>query len=141
MNEQLESAVVKILERAISGIDSGVEFMQSELPDVIDQLLTWYLAKGVITAIIGLLFIIQLVILVKIYLKKDIKGAKSDSFWVDHYDHIDNSMGMGAFLAFVFSGMLSIIGLIMFFSSIFEVVKIWVAPKIWLMEYAALLVK
>jgi len=44
MNEQLQTAVVEILNRAISGIDASVDFMQAELPEVIEQLLLWYAA-------------------------------------------------------------------------------------------------
>ena len=42
MNEQLQGAVANILEKAIAGIDSSVEFMQAELPDVVEQLYRQY---------------------------------------------------------------------------------------------------
>ena len=61
MNEQLQGAVVQILERAISGIDSSVEFMQAELPDVIEQLLLWYGVKGLIECLIGIVIFIVMI--------------------------------------------------------------------------------
>lgn len=39
MNEQLQQALATILNKSIEGIDAGVEFMQAELPEVIEQLL------------------------------------------------------------------------------------------------------
>lgn len=42
MNEQLQVALAQLLGKTIGGIDSSVAFVQSELPDVIQQLLMWY---------------------------------------------------------------------------------------------------
>ena len=54
MKENLQNALVEILNRAISGIDSSVAFMQAELPDVISQLLTWYAVKSATYSLFGI---------------------------------------------------------------------------------------
>lgn len=141
MNEQLESAVVKILERAISGIDSSVEFMQAELPDVIEQLLSWYMVKGIMTVAEGVFFVIPLIVLIRLYSKQDIKGAQSDSFWVDYSSYSENKMGAGVAVSGIFLVIFAAMGVCHAFDGIREIFKIWIAPKIWLMEYAASLVK
>ena len=58
MNEQLQSALVKIIDKTMSGIDASVGFLSAEIPEVITQLLTWYAIEGVITSLLGLLMVI-----------------------------------------------------------------------------------
>ena len=141
MNEQLQNAVATILDRAISGIDSSVDFMQAELPDVIEQLLMWYAVKGVIWIVIGLILALPLLAFIKVMLSKDIKGATSDSFWVQHWSHSDNSLGIGASFFLAVLSLLAIVGVSISMCNIMEPIQIWIAPKIWLMEYAASIVK
>jgi hypothetical protein len=141
MNEQLQNAVATILERAITGIDSSVDFMQAELPEVIEQLLMWYAVKGVILIFIGLLLIIPFIIVMKKIESKDIHSATCDSFWVTHYRHCENSLGAGAMVLSILTGVVSLFGFIMVLVNIMEPIQIWIAPKIWLMEYAASIVK
>ena len=127
MNEQLQGAVAKILERAISGIDSSVEFMQAELPDVIEQLLLWYGVKGLTECLIGMALFI---IMIKIDLHA-FKKMKDSS----HFDSVEMLLfnGVcGSLLRCVYFYPISLMNI--------EWLQIWVAPKIWLMEYAAKLV-
>ncbi|AUR83515.1 TMhelix containing protein [Vibrio phage 1.036.O._10N.286.45.C3] len=125
MNEQLQGAVAQILERAISGIDSSVEFMQAELPDVIEQLLMWYAVRSALFFIAG----VSLLILIPFLWRKWIVKCENSGNYCDGLD------------LYVIPALLSIIP---FFTSILildiEWLQIWIAPKIWLMEYAAKLV-
>lgn len=125
MNEQLQNALAELLGKTIDGIDSSVAFMQSELPDVISQLLTWYAVKGFIYFILSILIIAAWLVVTKFALKKT-------SEW-RNYDGVDiifmYAMG-GAPSVFV-SGLLFNL----------DWLQIWIAPKIWLIEYSANLVK
>jgi len=38
----LDKKLIEILDKAMSGIDKGTNFVTTELPDVINQLLLWY---------------------------------------------------------------------------------------------------
>lgn len=148
MNEQLQSAVTKILERAISGIDSSVEFMQAELPDVIEQLLVWYAVKGALLSLIGFILItLSLVIVVKSFKSKPemTDNFKPSILWVrGSYSWNRNEVvarGEACFLIGLCSLVMFIIGILMFCTNLMEPIQILVAPKIWLMEYAANMVK
>jgi Na+-transporting NADH:ubiquinone oxidoreductase subunit NqrD len=141
MNEQLQNAVATILDRAVTGIDSSVDFMQAELPEVIEQLLMWYAVKGVILVFIGLFLIIPFILVMKKIASKDIHSATCDSFWVTYYSHIGNGLGGGAMLLVIFSGVSSLIGSLLVLFNIMVPIQIWIAPKIWLMEYASSIVK
>ena len=70
MKENLQNALVEILNRAISGIDSSVAFMQAELPDVISQLLTWYAVKSATYSLFGILIIITYLVGWKMWIKR-----------------------------------------------------------------------
>lgn len=127
MNEQLQGAVVQILERAISGIDSSVEFMQAELPDVIEQLLLWYGVKGLIECLIGIVIFIVM-IKIDFYTIKKMKNSEG----CDFMDIFIVYGLIGSIFRAVYLFPLGLVNI--------EWLQIWIAPKIWLMEYAAKLV-
>ncbi len=134
MNEQLQNSVVEILNRAISGIDSSVAFMQAELPDVINQLLMWYGLKNSIVGLIGGL------ILYLCYksIKKPEKGCTNwmwDWCQVESIHKESSNAWFAIFIIFpIFFGSVML-------SHLMDTIQIWIAPKIWLMEYAASIVK
>ena len=141
MNEQLQAALVAILDKTMSGIDASVEFMQAELPDVIQQLLTWYMVKGFVTIFIGMALMIPIYVFIKIAKKQDIANAKTDSFWVSHYTSMPNTLGFGAMLVAAAFSIMAFVGFLIAITNIYEPLQIWIAPKIWLIEYAAQLAK
>lgn len=134
MNEQLQSALAEILNKTINGIDSSVAFMQAELPDVIEQLLLWYAISNLIYALFGALIIF----LSYLAIKKPKKGRSNWMWnWYDHCDSHDmTDIAPFSTLIIIPAG----VGL-MFISNVMESLQIWIAPKIWLIEYAASLVK
>lgn len=128
MNENLQNALVEILNKAISGIDTSVAFMQAELPDVIHELLLWYGVKGLIMCLAGVILLVAMI--------------KVDMF---AFKKMSNSGDLEAFEVVIFYGCMGSIArlayLIPFGMMNLEWLQIWIAPKIWLMEYAAELVK
>ncbi|AZU97844.1 TMhelix containing protein [Vibrio phage LP.2] len=127
MNEQLQNALAAILGKTIEGIDASVEFMQAELPDVISQLLIWYGAKSAIMCTLGILA----VLLSAIAWLKWVKHCKKDD--EGYHDEFD---------MYMIPSVLCIVPAIFAAMSInLEWLQIWIAPKIWLIEYAASLTK
>ena len=41
MNEQLQQALVAILNKTVASVEAGANFLAAEIPDVIQQLLMW----------------------------------------------------------------------------------------------------
>lgn len=119
MNEQAQKVLADLLQKASNGIDSAVSFSQAQIPDVVHQLLMWNAISSIVVQLLCLFIIaVCFVMCVKTY----------------HYD-ID-----AFFLSLVFSIIASSISLFFLFSS-FDWLKIWVAPKLYLIEYAASLMK
>lgn len=141
MNENLQIAVAQILEKAISGIDSGVAFMQAELPDVIEQLMMWHVVKGAVNSLIGIILIIPIFVFLKEMRKQDIQSATSDSFWVNYEEYGRNKIGKMAEINCAVFLCAATAGFFVFFGNIYDPIQIWIAPKVWLMEYAASMVK
>ena len=127
MNEQLQQALATILDKTMNGIDASVEFMQAELPDVIQQLLVWYAAKSAMFSVLG-------VVILFVLIKLDIKAFKLIKEG-DDIDILVNGWGVyGSFVRLIYIAPLVMI-------SNLDWLQIWIAPKIWLIEYAASLAK
>ena len=121
MEKVLEESVASLINKSISGIESATNFLVAEIPDVIHQLLLWNFTKSVISFV----FFISIFLGV---IWGNIKlwewGKKQGT-----YSHIEIGI-VSVFLVCFNFALLDITWL-----------KIWIAPKIWLLEYAAKLVK
>lgn len=130
MNEKLELALSELIGKGLSTAEKAGEFVQAELPDVINQLLIWHGVKSFIYFTICLLLVIILLLAVgKFYLwlmKAEFKGE-------------DDRIGLGAvgIIVFLLCGG-PIVGCML---SELTWLQIWLAPKVWLLEYASKLVE
>lgn len=119
--EELNTALATLIEQATTGIDASVSFLQAELPDVIYQLLLWHGAKSGIFFVLGIIGLTY-------FLRMFIKGCKGVS-----------RIGWDKNDAYIIAG---VIGAVFSFRFInLTWLQIWIAPKVWLLEYAASLVK
>lgn len=141
MNEQMQNALVEIIQKASSGIDASVSFLSSEIPDVISQLLLWNITASsvgmVLSAIVIAISVSMIVWMMKLY------GAGRDTGkpnWV-HDGGIRNPMRERVIPVSCTLFICLVVGPILFVGNLMEVLKIWLAPKIWLIEYAASLAK
>ncbi|WP_234262273.1 hypothetical protein [Klebsiella aerogenes] len=125
MNEQANKILVELLQKAANGIDAAVSFSQAQLPDVVEQLMHWKMASYSLQILTCLLIIVAMVFLFK-------KSCK----WFKDY----KKEGFGI-LGMIASPIVSAPCAIIFFISTGNLIQLWIAPKIWLIEYAACLVK
>lgn len=137
MSDKLENALADAIEKANSGIDAATEFVMSELPEVIQQALTWYAIESAIFFCIGLimaLFAFKFFKSQLLFLKTK-EGTARWARWSEH-DHDLNGLGM------LYVGICAILDLVYICMMIdgvsnWDWIKILVAPKLWLIEYAA----
>lgn len=127
MNEQAQKILVDLLQKASNGIDSAVSFSQAQIPDVIHQLLVWNFALSMIFTILGVsLFCVAQYVSWGIF-KKLRKEWAGDEF----FDHPEGMIiGMVYMITYAPLAWISL-----------DWLKIWLAPKLYLIEYAASLVK
>ena len=126
MNEQLQQALTAILNKTMQGVDAGASFLSDQLPDVIHQLLVYKAASSAIEIVFLLLFLVGHVLFWRYYMKTE------NEFWKDGYGPAAPTIVVG-----IVGGLLSVIFVIAIIVDIQIIVQIWLAPKIYLIEYAA----
>lgn len=139
MNEQLQQALAAMLNKTVSGVEAGAAFLQSEIPDVIQQLLMWKLASSVFEFFVWLI----VSVLIFTFLKSkwvgrgEVADAKyssySETFTHDSTGSVGGQVVPTAFVLFIAS-MSCFFGM---WFSLSTAIQIWLAPKIYLIEYAA----
>jgi hypothetical protein len=103
--------------RTVAG--QTMDFAKEQVPDVIHQLIVWNMASSALWSFLGLLIVAFGILMIYVGIKNDDDGP-----------------------VVLFLGVTpAIIGVCMFFSNLLDVIKIWLAPKVWLLEYAASLLK
>ncbi|OWT55236.1 hypothetical protein [Candidimonas nitroreducens] len=123
MNDQLQQALAALLNKTISGLDAGQQFLSAQLPDVIHQLLIWKATISGLAFAVGLVVFIVTVVL-------DILIYKNKEYWNDR-EHPP------AYMVVVFVSTIGgIISIPILFTNL-EWLQIWLAPKVYLIEYAA----
>ena len=122
MNEQLQGALSELIGKVNSGADTAIDFLGAELPDVIQQLLLWYGIYNFILFIIGLVIFVAgyylALVKYRAAIQKELSGG-GEPLWA-----------LILFAPAISFTMLNLTWL-----------KIWIAPKIWLIEYAASIAK
>ena len=120
MNEELQKALGTLLSKANDGIDAASGFLVAELPDVIQQILVWYTVENFIW------FSMNLLIMFAAF-KGMVKCNKLRIEFIHDMWEIPMVL-LGVVCAA--TPFISIVYLV-------ESLKIFIAPKLWLLEYAA----
>jgi len=124
MNEQLQAELLKIVANINSGVDSAWGFITEQTPEVVYQLLLWHGVCSAVLTAFGLILMLCLAYINYRQLKWFIK--------------IDNKADYPQMMV----NMFQIFPIILFCSFInLTWLKIWIAPKVWLLEYIGTMVK
>ena len=127
MNEELQQALAALVSKTVGGVEAGSAFLQAEIPEVVQQLLIW---KAAISGISMLGFFAMAYAIYRInkwqvgYWKKEFETESAS----DHPELIMNMFQL--LLAFPLIALWSL-----------DWLQIWLAPKVFLIEYAASLAK
>lgn len=124
----LENALAELVSKALEGIDKSVGFMETQLPEVIEQAMLWYAVKNGAYALFGLLLLLAPGVFIYKFYSFQKKKKTLDS---GDFDAVCAA-------ALIIWALLSIPGGL--FLNL-EWLQILIAPKLWLIEYAAGLVK
>ncbi|EPM0362614.1 hypothetical protein ACYQSV_000308 [Klebsiella aerogenes] len=127
MNEQANKILVELMQRAVKGVDAAMSFSQAQIPDVVHQLLVWNFAVSLILSVLGVLlfFAAQFAAWKGFkYLRREWQGDG----WVEHPEIMFITLAyIATFCPLAWVSL--------------DWLKIWLAPKIWLIEYTAELLK
>lgn len=122
MNEQVEQKANELLLNLIDKAQQGMEFAEAQIPDVIEQLLIWKMATSAAWMALSIFTFLASVAL-GIFLIR-IARKDNDSEWAS----------LGALVLLVGFG-------ISIALADTDWLQIWLAPKVYLLEYAASLAK
>lgn len=123
MNKVLQDAIVTTITKATETAGKAVDFLSAEIPDVIKQLIQWKIAENGFLVFLALAFLIAWVTKLASHFYK--RAEEDEPFCV---------VVIGGWLLSVFCSIIVICGSL-------ELIQLIVAPKVWLIEYAAHLVK
>lgn len=126
----LEQALLAIINSTTNAIGKGVEFLSGQLPEVIHQLLLWHAIKS------GVMFTVLLgcIIVSALCIKYLLRNAEKE---VEKYKHQDVSGQYLLSLICFFIGLGALIAALHNLTWL----QIIIAPKVYLIEYAASLIK
>lgn len=122
MNEQVEQKANELLVSLIDKAQQGMEFAEAQIPDVIEQLLVWKMAVSAAWMTLSIFTFLASTVLV-IFL-----------FRIAREDSDSELASLGALVLLVG------FGLSIAFADT-DWIQIWLAPKVYLLEYAASLAK
>jgi flagellar biosynthesis/type III secretory pathway M-ring protein FliF/YscJ len=167
MNEELQQAIVKVIESMTGVAQSAYSFGAEQLPDVVQQLLLWHMMHSMIFFGLGLILLAASVfMLIRKFSGKQLAARKAAAdnarrayeageSWTRYdksssvtsimYDDImkrENAIIVDErdVLSCLGTSIFGVVGLSVMFSNL-TWLHILVAPKVWLIEYAAGLVK
>ena len=132
MNEELQGAISSLIEKTLSGVDASQAFLSTELPDYIYQLLMWYGVYNFILTLIGvLLIVVWLTIDLKLFFK----------LWPKYKNQEINAVGFE--IVYCIAAMIPRVFIVILSIRLINLtwLQIWIAPKVWLIEYASSIIK
>ena len=143
MTDKIENALVTVIQDAATTAKTATEFVLAELPEVAQQLLMWHAARSLLQLILGVAVFVGLVVFWRwfwvglgeqtgeSYGSTRYKRTRSH----DEYGRAQDST-VGAIIVTIF---LSVAALPAMLNLAW--LKILIAPKLYLLEYAADLIK
>jgi|SRR5690554_1835569 len=138
---RLDEALATLIEKSVSGIDKASEFLVGEIPDVVYQLLLWHGVSSLIQFLVGVILLPLTILMTYKISKKLLLARKQKETWScwdegsDLTSYQFDLSAVGCIVGCVSGTIISVVSINI------EWLQIWIAPKVWLLEYAAQLVK
>ena len=147
MNEQWEKVLSELITKVTQGTDAAIEFSKQQIPDILQQLLMWRFIENLLSFLIPLVLLIIFATIThrfwKIVPKQQSRDNDGYHPWIpDEYRARDATLHFKWWFQGYISPCFTAIMLIIFtFNTNLVWLKIWIAPKLYLLEYAASLIK
>lgn len=144
----LDEALAHMITKAATGLEEAGEFLVDEVPEVIYQLLLWktttitvWVVLGILAVALGVYLLWLWVTKVRYNIELAEQGGNYSKLWVVPYRNGYAPTDSMSVISLTASTSLIAIGLAIFFGNISEMLLLYLAPKVWLLEYGAQLVK
>lgn len=147
MNAQAQKILLDLLQKASDGIDAAVSFSQAQIPDVVHQLLVWNFVHSLMATLVAVATIPPVVLLMRRQFRRTRDGVLDgeEYSWEKGKPRYIPTLvwDRKGELSMVIMPAAAVLG--MWFAWVLSTVldlswlKIWIAPKLYLIEYAATL--
>lgn len=134
MNEKLQQALAEMINKGVSAIEQAGTFAMDELPDVVSQLLMYEFAYSLLWFSVSVVFMLALYPITRSGMRSVLACENAED---EDYGRLMYARALFCFGGAILGGILSVVTILTNHTWI----KIWLAPKVWLIEYAARLVK
>lgn len=130
MNEELQNAIIGLINKAVEAADKGADLLTGQLPNYVMQLLMWHSWYSLILCVSGVVLWFAVIYF-------DVKAFR--------YAYREDGGTLDSYVVVIW-GTLGLLIRAPLYVIIFRLLnltwlQIWIAPKVWLVEYAASLVK
>jgi hypothetical protein len=133
-SENAGKALAMLMDKVASGIDSATSFLAAQIPDVIRQLLVYKLTMSLLGFLLGVVMVVVTPFAIRwCFVKTRNLYDKKRTYGFDQQDY--------ALVLIVFGCAPIMAGGIAIIFCHLDWIEIWLAPKIYLIQYAAELVK
>jgi len=137
----LEQTLKPLVEKAIKGFEQGADFVIDQAPLVIQEFYRWHIAEASLGLLLSIIGILSPYIAFRILSLKEKKAEWEELYSkpyssnpyreiLNRYIHKDHLIPIGAV-----GSMIVICGIVGFCIHIMDLVKILVAPRLYLIEY------
>jgi hypothetical protein len=130
MNDQLQKVLADIITRVTSGADAAIQFGKEQIPEVLKQLLIWNFTFSFLIWFSATAIIVGYVIWMLTKFR----------WWFKNQRSTTTEQDTAVTALTVIWGIITFIMIFVFWCNL-DWLKIWVAPKLYLLEYAASLIK
>lgn len=125
--KKTDEVLSKVVEKALMVAEKTGDFVIEQAPLLLQEFYAWHICSSILFILLGIAFIII--------------GIRLPYFWLDKeekkwdFKYLNRYGDEGAISAWFCFGIGTIIGIIMLIVSIYDLVFILVAPKLYLIEY------
>ncbi len=139
MKENLENALVELITKTVENTGKATDFILAETPEYVQQLLNYNFILSFSGFLSAFLLIVPVIHMIKILQLK----PESRKKWIvgDRFNTDKKDVSTLLLAYFVFSFVACPIIFVVAFLENLDWFKIWIAPKVYLVEYAAGFVK
>jgi hypothetical protein len=136
MSTDLNQALAEILIGVTETAEQAKDFVIAEMPDVVQQLLLWKMAESIVVNVVSLLVILLLVMFWRwVWKNKNAEWTKAPKLY-------DSTALSDGWVGLIIGGTTVTVFIVLLCAHFLNLVwlQIWLAPKVYLIEYSAKLV-